>query len=209
VEEPTFFNPYAETHHTRHRLPHWQQEGAVIFVTFRLGDSIPAHLLSQLDFQRRKWLKLHPPPWSPETEREYHNRFSAAVERWLDAGYGSCVLRDPRAANIVAESLQHFDGERHHHIAWVIMPNHVHALFIPGPGWELEKLLHSWKSFSSHQLNGIDIRMSWMRDYFDRMVRNEEHFYRCIRYIRRNPAMARLRSGEYVLWESELAQGIE
>jgi hypothetical protein len=37
-----FFNPYAEIRHTENRLPHWQQEGAVYFVTFRLADSIPS-----------------------------------------------------------------------------------------------------------------------------------------------------------------------
>ena len=29
-----FFNPYAEIRHTENRLPHWQQENAVYFITF-------------------------------------------------------------------------------------------------------------------------------------------------------------------------------
>jgi hypothetical protein len=33
-----FFNPHAEIRHTENRLPHWQQTGAVYFVTFRLAD---------------------------------------------------------------------------------------------------------------------------------------------------------------------------
>ena len=36
------FNPYAAIRITENRLPHWQQEGAVYFVSFRLGDSLPA-----------------------------------------------------------------------------------------------------------------------------------------------------------------------
>jgi putative transposase len=47
------------------------------------------------------------------------------------------------------------------------------------------------------------------RDYFDRLVRDEKHFANCVRYIRRNPAKARLHSGEYILCESELARNIE
>jgi len=36
-----FFNPYAEIRQTKNRLPHWQQNGVVYFITFRLADSIP------------------------------------------------------------------------------------------------------------------------------------------------------------------------
>src|SRR5207244_227864 len=38
MTELRFFNPYAAIRLTENRLPHWQQEGAVYFVTFRLGD---------------------------------------------------------------------------------------------------------------------------------------------------------------------------
>ena len=40
------------------------------------------------------------------------------------------------------------------------------------------------------------------KDYHDRMVRNLEHFANCAKYIRGNPAGARLRDGEYLLYES-------
>jgi hypothetical protein len=39
MSELHFFNPYADIRHTEIRLPHWQQSGAVYFVTFRLADS--------------------------------------------------------------------------------------------------------------------------------------------------------------------------
>jgi hypothetical protein len=65
-----FFNPYADIHHTENRLPHWQQEGAVYFVTFRLGDSLPSRLLTQWENDRNAWLRLHPEPWSNEIERK-------------------------------------------------------------------------------------------------------------------------------------------
>jgi hypothetical protein len=37
VEELRFFNPYVDIRFTANRLPHWQQEGAVYFITFRLA----------------------------------------------------------------------------------------------------------------------------------------------------------------------------
>jgi hypothetical protein len=138
-----FFNPYRDIRHTKNRLPHWQQSGAVYFVTFRLADAISKHLREELEQQRRIWLRYHPEPWTAEVEREYHQRFTGAIERWLDVGYGSCLLRRPAGARIVAETLQHFDGQRYSQIAWVVMPNHVHALFSLYEDCLLEKVLHT------------------------------------------------------------------
>jgi REP element-mobilizing transposase RayT len=210
VGELQFFNPYEEIKQTENRLPHWQQTGAVYFVTFHLADSLPSHLLTGLNADRDLWLRFHPVPWSPETEREYHQRFSGAVERWLDAGHGSCLLREPASARMVGEALAYFEGERCHQIAWIVMPNHVHALFIPAPGFPLEKLLHSWKSFTAHELRatGVDLSPVWMRDSFDRIVRDGSHFENCVRYIRSNPAKARLREQEFLHWEGDLARDV-
>src|SRR2546423_13114376 len=94
-----FFNPYEDIRFTANRLPHWQQKGAVYFVTFRLVDAVPHHLRTQWETERATWLRFHPQPWTVNTEREYHNRFSGAMERWLAAGHGSrCVLHFQREA---------------------------------------------------------------------------------------------------------------
>src|ERR1700738_3308063 len=88
-----FFNPYANIRFTANRLPHWQQEGTVYFVTFRLADAVPRRLRDEWENERQGWLRVHSEPWSNDTELEYHKRFSSAMEQWLDAGHGSCVLR--------------------------------------------------------------------------------------------------------------------
>jgi REP element-mobilizing transposase RayT len=42
-----------------------------------------------------------------------------------------------------------------------------------------------------------------MRDYWDRFIRNEEHYYNVINYIHRNPVKAHLvRKPENWLWSS-------
>ena len=84
MDELRFFNPYAEIQHTGNRLPHWQQKGATYFVTFRLADSIPSAVLGQWQDEREAWLQAHPEPWDLEIESQYHQRFSASLERWLD-----------------------------------------------------------------------------------------------------------------------------
>jgi hypothetical protein len=103
------FNPYDDIRFTANRLPHWQQKGALYFVTFRLADSVPQHLRKQWESDREAWLRFYPPPWDAEIERAYHQRFSGAIERWLDAGHGSCVLRRNECAAVVAQALRHFD----------------------------------------------------------------------------------------------------
>jgi len=211
VVELRFFNPYAEIRFTANRLPHWQQDGAAYFVTFRLADAVPYNLRTRWESEREAWLRVHPQPWSAKLEREYHERFSGAIERWLDAGYGSCILRRQDCARIVGEALRHFDGERLALISSVVMPNRVHALFVQSADWLLETLLRSWKSFTSRKINSLLGRSGrlWQQDYFDRLVRDEKHFANCVRYIRRNPAKARLHNGEFILYESELARSIE
>ena len=211
MDELRLFNPYSDIRQTANRLPHWQQDGAVYFITFRLTDALPESLRSEWESDRATWIRLHPHPWSSATEREYHIRFSGTIERWLDAGHGSCILRRADCAAVIAEALRYFDGDRYAQITSVVMPNHVHALFVQNPDWPLEKLLHTWKSFAARQINVLLKRSGslWQRDYFDRLVRDERHFANCVRYIRRNPKKAHLRPGEYILYENEITQCIE
>jgi putative transposase len=191
-------------------LPHWQQAAAVYFVTFRLTDAAPTQLLSQWENEREGWLRVHPVPWTSEIELEYHRRFSGAIEHWLDAGHGACLLRRPECGQVVAETLRYFEGRRVVMISFVVMPNHVHALFVQNPEWPLEKLTQSWKRFAAREINkSLDRTGSfWQRDYFDRLIRDEHHFANCVRYIRRNPEKAKLPGNEFILWESEVARAI-
>jgi REP element-mobilizing transposase RayT len=108
-------------------------------------------------------------------------------------------------------ALRYFDGKRVAIISSVVIPNHVHAVFVQNDDWPLEKLLRSWKSFSSRKINSLLKREGslWQRDYFDRLVRDEKHFANCVRYIRRNPEKACLQTGEHILYESELARSIQ
>ena len=63
----------------------------------------------------------------------------------------------------------------------------------------LESVLHSWKSFTAKELKRLTGNPGpiWQEGYWDRMVRNERHLDACRRYIRENPAKARLRPDEF------------
>ena len=206
--ELKFFNPWADIGIGINRLPHWEQPGATYFLTFHLADSLPAGRLAEWREERERWLRWNPQPWTPAQEREYHERFSGAIERWLDEGHGACLLRraDVRAA--VAEVLTKFDRDRYWQHAWVLMPNHAHLLFSMKKGVELPGLLKAWKGASSRAAGIVlERRMTgdafWQKDYFDRLVRDAEHFGNCVRYIRRNPMKANLRESDYTLYLSE------
>jgi len=201
-----FFNPDREIDRHRSQLPHWQQAGATYFVTFRLADSVPGHLLAAWKEELDAWLVHHPEPWSPGVEQEYHQRFSRRMEAWLDEGHGECLLRRPDIAAIVETTLRTFDlGARYTHYAWVIMPNHVHVLFSSQAGHSLPDIVKSWKGVSARRINQMLGRQGalWMDDYFDRFVRDEQHFWNCALYIRRNPIKARLGENGFSLFEVE------
>ncbi len=103
-------------------------------------------------------------------------------------------LKNTAVAEIVQNSLLFFDGQRYSLHAWVIMPNHVHALFTPMEEWTVAKILHSWKSFSAREANKILGRVGefWQREYFDRAIRDEQGFNTAVEYIENNPVKAGL-----------------
>jgi type I restriction enzyme R subunit len=194
-------NPEALTKKESRFLPHWQQGTCACFVTWRLADSLPAEKLAALRTERDAWEAAHPEPWSKDEETEHHNLFNERINTWLDAGSGSCILRDPALAGIVSSALEHFDGERYHLYAAVVMPNHVHVLFQPIGGNQISDILQSWKSFTAKAINaktGDDGRL-WQPESFDQLIRNDGHFGAVMQYIRENPEKAGLGEGEFDL----------
>lgn len=184
---------------SRGYLPHLELTGAVQHVTFHLGDSLPGRVLHGL---RAELERL------PESERDGARR--ERIEAWMDSGYGSCVLRLPWAAELVEESLLRFDGERYRMMAWVVMPNHVHALLEPMGEWTVGRVVASWKKWTARAITGhADLAIGgapkplWHREYWDRYIRNEVHFDRMVGYIHENPVKAGLvRRAEEWRWSS-------
>ncbi len=185
-----YFDPTQPIGNISGNLPHWRQEGVTYFVTFRLADSLPQEKLQQWLAEREAWLRTHPEPHDHATRQEYDRLFPARFERWLDAGYGECILAHPEIQSIVTNALKHFDGIRYHlDPHFVVMPNHVHVLVTPLGEHSLSGIVHSWKSFTAHQINKLLGRSGtvWQKEYFDHIVRSPEHLERFRQYIRDNP----------------------
>ena len=205
-----FYSPRTETTVGWNRLPHWDQQGRTYLLTFRLADSVPADLLRQHRLDEAAWGALNPEPWTAEVELAHAKRFTGAIERWLDQGHGACLLRRPECAAIIANALQHFEGQRTRLHAWVIMPNHVHVLTEILEGYSLPDLMESWKGYMARAINAHLGRSGtlWQKGYHDRLIRNWDHFRNVVRYIRDNPKKAALKSGEWIAGESALATAV-
>ena len=187
-----FFDKRAELTITYRDRPHWKQPGKVHFVTWRQADSLPKVHLDALSRDREAWIARYGMqdiitlPY--EAQREHHRLFHQRVQRWLDAGSGSCALRDPDALNVVLETMLKFDNERYRLGTFAIAGNHVHVLVIPYPGMDLSSITHSWKSYTAKAINRIRNTTGpfWKTESFDHVVRSAEHLTKYERYILRH-----------------------
>jgi REP element-mobilizing transposase RayT len=135
-----------------------------------LADSLPRNLGAEI---ARK----------PEDDRV------RAIDLALDEGHGKRALADARVAAMVQQALLNFDADRYRLIAWCVMPNHVHALVEMRPGNSLDRITHSWKSFTAKEANRLLGRTGafWAPEYFDRFMRDTDHLARTAAYIEANP----------------------
>jgi len=161
--------------HNRGYLPHLKAEGGIYFVTFRLTDSLPQSALDELQ------------EIPPEVR-------SKKIETYLDAGHGECLLRNPEIAQLVVHALKTFDGERYVLHDWVVMPNHVHLVIEPRGEHALSDILHSLKSYTASEANRILDRhgVFWQNESYNRLLRNQDEFDRCLQYVQQNPVRAKL-----------------
>jgi glycosyltransferase involved in cell wall biosynthesis len=198
-----YFEPAKEITRHRHVLPHWQQAGKLVFVTWRLADSLPQEKLTELREQKRLWELKHPKPWSATEEFAFHDQFDEQIERWLNAGMGSCVLKEPEVRQGLIDTLHHADGKDYDMLSYVVMPNHVHLLFRLRAGAELEKVIQAWKSISSRRIGQKTGQKGewWQEGYRDRLIRGPEHLENVLNYIRRNAPEAKLKEGMFAWWE--------
>jgi REP element-mobilizing transposase RayT len=201
-DQPTSSNstpptPLVAGLHFRGKLPHLKKDGAVYFVTFRLADSLPAHEVARLKNERKIILEQARAAKSPLTWHEEEQLlawYCDKVEALLDAGHGACWLSKPEVADLMAGALNHFQGQRYELRAWVVMPNHVHAVVWPLAGHTLSDILHSWKSFTSSQANKFLHRAGeifWQAESFDHWIRDAEEHARLVAYVENNPVKAR------------------
>jgi len=164
--------------HERGYLPHRDEPGLIQFVTFHLADSFPAAL-------RSEWAAL----LDIESDRERRDQ----LEVYLDKGRGACHLRRDDAAGLVERSLRMFHGRRYDLRAWMVMPNHIHALF-KVDSTPMSRIVEGWKSCTSRDVGKLLGRRGqfWEEDYWDTFMRDADHEMKTRRYVENNPVNAGL-----------------
>ena len=184
------------------RLPHWQPEGKILFVTWRLWGSLPAAAWTKLraPVDRRAALAAKARGQSRSFGSPRHHvsagAYFAALDQALErAPGGPRWLKDERVAGAVVEALRKGDRElAHYHLhAFVVMPNHVHALLEPliPPVLSL-KTIKGTAARSANTILGRTGRPFWQEESFDHWVRSGAEFERIRSYIERNPVRAGL-----------------
>ncbi len=193
----------------RGRLPHWEKEEGLYFITFHLADSFPAKAIYEMAERNRilitaKRLGGHLTPAQEVLIAKYSQK---QVEAYIDCGIGECPLKNPRVAEAMANALRFWHGKRYRLIVWCIMPNHVHVVCRLLPGQRLPDVVKSWKVYSAREANRILGRKGplWRREYYDRLIRGDGEFERAVQYVLRNPERAGLKNWRWVWSEGREA----
>jgi len=179
----------------RRRLPHIQIAGSTYFVTFRLKNSLPKDALERLAEETERIKELP----KDETEIEYR-RWFGKFDDYLDQVIcGEPFLKNGQVADLISESVHYRDGKVYDLLAFCIMPNHVHLVFMPlekvkGVFHSLAEILHSLKRHTARHSNLILGRSGtfWQDESYDHIVRNEKELERIIKYVLNNPVKAGL-----------------
>ncbi|HXA17934.1 MAG TPA: transposase [Thermoanaerobaculia bacterium] len=166
-------------------------------MTWHLFDALPSEVMARFrgerDAERANICRLRGSATFAE-QRMLDAALIDACERFLDQHAGECLLRDRRAARIVAYSLKFFDSVRYRLYAWCVMPNHAHVVLSCMDGYNLSSVQHSIKGFTSKEINKLLGRSGtlWQAEGFDRCIRDSEELERTINYVLGNPIAAGL-----------------
>jgi REP element-mobilizing transposase RayT len=168
---------------SRGYLPHFDSPGRTQSLTIHLHDSLPGHVLERIKGEVSELPE-------PQRKVEFHHR----IEKWLDTGFGACLLARPEIAQALEDHLLVSDGIMYRLIEWPIMPNHAHVLAYIEEGTSLGSVMQKMKGGSSIVCNRLLGRTGtfWFREYHDRFIRNEDHYWNAVDYIRDNPVKAGL-----------------
>ncbi|MEK7255911.1 MAG: hypothetical protein AAB316_14265, partial [Bacteroidota bacterium] len=204
-------------------LPHLQPPEGTFFITYRLFGSIPTNIISELKEQHKQALaqiqqehrlvdgvKMDdlPPPqrqvWEAIIQKKEYlegKKHFKRLDDFLDTNLNEPHwLKKAEIAELVKNSLHHFENQHYRLWAYTIMANHVHALLTMLPGAPiLWKVLQDSKKFTGRQANRLLGREGqfWEEESYDHLIRaNWElqvgEFDRILWYILNNPVKAGL-----------------
>ncbi|UJJ32067.1 transposase [Halopseudomonas maritima] len=156
-------------------------------ITLRLADSLPASAMLSLQQEVRA---------QPPQERVLYRR--KRLDHYLQQGHGCCLLKHPKMAAELADALESQNRKRYKLIAWCIMPNHAQILL--EPTYATPRIIQGWKTATTHWMQSnkealaleTPGRLLWMRDYWDRYIKDEQDLHQSIQELHGTPVSAGL-----------------
>ena len=170
------------------RVNHWELPNCVYHICFRLADSVPQNVLMTWQAERSQLEAFRDAGGLPMSEEERARALwmlSNKVGKFLDSGYGECLLDKPGVARLLSDVVFHDDGTKYFVHAIGIMPNHVHVLVQAVEGYPLKEIVEQWKRISSHRINRAIGRQGtvWREDHYNRIVRDRDEFANQMNYV--------------------------
>jgi len=100
----------------------------------------------------------------------------------------------PQARDLALRHCLHDNGSKMRLLIAVIMPDHVHMIFMPleneaGETFTIEEIVGAIKGASAHSINKTLKRsgLVWQDESFDHVIRHAESLEQKIQYVRDNP----------------------
>lgn len=202
----------SDIYYKRH-LPHYNPREYPLFITFRLANSLPLCAVRKLKQKKEDILKyvtsLSDPKKKKEEYADMQREYFLDFDQTLDKCRNYRWLMNPNIAEIVKDAIHYRDGKDYQLISYVIMPNHVHMLFIPlnlvnnnkEQVYKTTQIMKSLKRYTAKECNKVLNRLGpfWQQESYDHVVRNEKELKRIIKYIANNPIKAGLieKSGDW------------
>ena len=152
-------------------------KGHYQFVTFRTKDSIDGYIQKLYGSNDSEKLKQY------------------KIDSYLDKSESGAFLNGQVVLDI-QKYFQSYDKKMYELVALTIMPNHIHILFKQND--KLKNIMRILKGGSAHIVNTLLDRKGqvWASDYFDKIIRDEEHFSLVYEYIKYNAVKAGLTDAE-------------
>jgi len=154
-------------------LPHIDGPGSYQFITFRTKESLDVYL-KQLYRSSE-----------PEKIKQYK------MDQYLDRSTQGAFLYGPLLEKII-NYYQSYDQKHFELYAVSIMPNHIHVLLKQLE--DMTTITRTLKGGSAHIIN-VELGRKgkvWSSDYYDKLIRDQEHFDLVYKYIKNNALKAGL-----------------
>lgn len=184
----------------KRKLPHFQPEEGVFFVTFRLAFGLPVKYLGAINRYRDVLnARYENQDTQPETKTVIKKKlFAYEDELYPLCGSGVSLTDKPAVAELLCEHIQSNHNILYYLYCYTVMPNHVHILLKPGKvdneQVSLSDIVRSLKGGSARKINSLLNRSGtlWHREYWDYWLRNQQELVNIMEYIRNNPVQAEL-----------------